>query len=1244
MSKYFPKNVVSDIGQKIIKPNIDEETKNFIFSNISSGNFKVLYDKITPDITLTFVDNDNNSVTHVLLNVNSKLIPQETKIKLLTFFIRHGAPLNTYNKQKLTPLHIAINNGDANVVKFLIDNGANTNAETINKLLPIHLALMSKYIVCEKDVKPEVIGDIEKKDKNELDNALLDKMIELFDNKFYPLIDDIFKDHIKGSDVTKITDNIIKEVTNIQSNISSSKDDITTRLDEKKEEYIVQLAKELDKIDSDEIKPNLETLTNEQICDLYINDNTSKITTGHNEIYGMYNTKYNEFLTVLDNIIRLRDSTIDYFRHNLLINFMSTYMDGRQNKVQFFVPVENNLIIITGNININNNRLRLISRDPPIPIDIQLKPYTTGNYNNLYFNYITRMSNENKNLLKKIWNSLEHLNKIVNLINKIDRESFNPRNNLGLIKESLKFNYLNFIKICKIIELLTELLDQPVNPAEGKEKIILNFEINDDNYNSVLNNLINLNYPPPAGGAPVNQLIYNIPPHPAPPAAPGPLIYHANLRYRACGILDNIFGIINNNALPQAQKRAGISGIRKNNINLADMAYTLPKLNKCENYDNIRNKINEVNEYKYTLKYILDKNLRNTNTIAYYQKYFDKQIQDYNEARTQIKYKDNGETIINYPIPPILPYQSIIYAIDDVRANPTRYNFDYANKSMIKIFNDSPNNERQQINNIIHNDVNNNTSFNAINQELSKTENAIKRDDTTIELLTVNNQPLNLLRNLIIKDLLTRIFNNTTKETNFPDINILLTKYNYANIDKEFFITNTVKVYTNNLTTELLKYYKANYAKEILKLTYKNMTNITNYVIDNRINIDIRKLHGMDFKTKNDLFIDETKIKYYNYNYRSNDEALSCYKNNKDLILILVNQPTTNYFVKDIKNNSILHYLINIENFEFFKEIYINRRFRNLKDLKNNSDKTPKQIVEEKINFNNKQFYIIIGKNINQDKLLYSEIFSDELYTKLKNNNELNSNLPKNIKNLFDDLYVIFNLGNISINIFNGIVINNYESLFNYNKTSKWNLSANKNIMNIGQSTYNFFNKRHDRLKIYMTDNEYLDRFYNTIIHVLTLHLSNVFYHLIYKYLLESNITEIPIATTGKTENVSKIGAIKPILEDFKDVIFKYDPTFENQNLAQMIVINLYNAKYNKQKINNKSLSSLTAILKIKTIKLKNTIVESKKGEFNDEMDKIYDWMTIYFESFNKNISLFLTNYVRFIELQYNLQQIRNLL
>ena len=456
-------------------------------------------------------------------------------------------------------------------------------------------------------------------------------------------------------------------------------------------------------------------------------------------------------------------------------------------------------------------------------------------------------------------------------------------------------------------------------------------------------------------------------------------------------------------------------------------------------------------------------------------------------------------------------------------------------------------------------------------------------------------------------------------------------------------IKNTAK----NLISELLKYYKANYAKEILKDTYKNMTNITNYVIDDRINIDIKKLNGMDFKTKNDLFIDETQIKYYHYNYRSNDEALACYNNNIGIVLILVNQSNTNYFVKDINNNSILHYLINIENYKFFEQIYLNLKFKKLKDLKNNSGKTPKQMVEEKIDFNNKQFYKIIGKKQNQYELLYSEIFSDELYIKLKNNVELNSNIPKNIKNIFNDLYIIFNLKDISKDIFDIQSTSNYESLFkesnnNYTKNSKWDLSADKNILNIDKKTYDFFEKRHDRLKIYMDDNQYYNRYYNTLIHVITLHLSNVFYHLINKYLLESNITQIPI--TGKTEDVSKIGAIKPILENFKDIIFKYDPTFENQNLAQMIVINLYNAKFSKQKINNKSLSSLSIILKTKIIKLENTVVESRKSEFDDEMNKIYDYMNTYFESFNKTLPLFLINYIKFIELQFNLQQIRNLL
>jgi ankyrin repeat protein len=732
MSKYFDKKIISDIGQKIVKPSIDDETKNLIFSNISSGNYQILYDIITPNIILTFVDNDNNSVTHRLVSVNNKLIPEETKLILLNFFIKHGAPLNTYNKEKLTPLHIAINNGNAKLVKYLIEQGANINAETNNKLLPIHLALMSKYEVCKDNIIPKEIGEIEKKEKNELNNAILNKIIEIFPKKYYDEFTVIFDTYFNSIADWKKFDYIINEITEIQSNSSFNIDEIKKRIDEKKEEYIIQLAK----------------------------------------------------------------------------------------------------------------------------------------------------------------------------------------------------------------------------------------QFNNDN---------------------------------------------------------------------------------------------------------------------------------------------------------------------------------------------------------------------------------------------------VKYDNKKVDIITS--------------------FESETKINNDPNIQSLLDKYNYANIDKKIFLKTNITNISNNLVSELIKYYQGYYGKKLLfkilnKSEYKAKYTFN---INDILNIDIRELTGMDFKSKNELFINESgnKIRYYNYNYRSNDEALLCYKNNKDIVLYLIDQPSTNYFVRDSNNNTILHYLVNIENIDIFTEVYKDK-FKKLKELKNNNGKMPIDLLKEKRDFNNKNFYKIENSVINREELLFSEIFSDELYIKLKNNNELNSNLPTKIKNIFNDIYVIFNLENINVDMFRTGSKDKYDLLFNFTKDSKWSLSAEKDL-NISDETYNFLQKRHDIKDIYMNNNDYLKRYYNTLIHVLTLHVSNVYYHLMYKFLLESNI--------------SKIGSTKQMLEDFKKVVFDYDPTFEKPNLAQMIIINLYKIKFSEIIIPNKSLSSLKSILKLITIKLDNNIIESKKTEYLDQNDKITDYLTIYFESFNKKITLFLTNYVKFIELQYNLQK-----
>ena len=144
MSKYIDKNIgkgYSNIGNKVILSNIGEELKNKIFANINSVSFPLLYDLITPDVKLSFVDKDNNSVTHILLNVSNKTISESTKLELLKFFIKRGAPINSYNKMKMTPLHLAIENGHHIIVKYLLANGANPNAETMNNLTALQLSL-----------------------------------------------------------------------------------------------------------------------------------------------------------------------------------------------------------------------------------------------------------------------------------------------------------------------------------------------------------------------------------------------------------------------------------------------------------------------------------------------------------------------------------------------------------------------------------------------------------------------------------------------------------------------------------------------------------------------------------------------------------------------------------------------------------------------------------------------------------------------------------------------------------------------------------------------------------------------------------------------------------------------------------------------------------------------------------------------------------------------------------------------
>jgi hypothetical protein len=257
MSKYTDRNIGKDIsGTEIFLPNIDDNYVKEIFSNILSGNTSYLFDKITPDINLNFTDENNNSVTHLLLKADSKLITEETKISLLKFFIEHDAPLNTYNREKLTPLHIAILNGESKVVNFLIDHKVNINAVTNNNLNSLFLALKNNIGMCPELIKPKELNKDEKKDENELKKEIIKDITNEFKNGNYnqyfrTYLKQIFVDFVKGRNYSKASvDSIINKYQDLIKKSENSAQNIEIKFESELNTSIEKLKNEFQINDS----------------------------------------------------------------------------------------------------------------------------------------------------------------------------------------------------------------------------------------------------------------------------------------------------------------------------------------------------------------------------------------------------------------------------------------------------------------------------------------------------------------------------------------------------------------------------------------------------------------------------------------------------------------------------------------------------------------------------------------------------------------------------------------------------------------------------------------------------------------------------------------------------------------------------------------------------------------------------------------------------------------------------------
>jgi len=96
-----------------------------------------------------------------------------TSPELTEFLIKNGADVNARNKEGVTPVEIAVQQGDAETVRILTRNGADINTKDTHGNSPLLLALAGDYVIFEATVNSSNITAQDSEGNTPLHTALL---------------------------------------------------------------------------------------------------------------------------------------------------------------------------------------------------------------------------------------------------------------------------------------------------------------------------------------------------------------------------------------------------------------------------------------------------------------------------------------------------------------------------------------------------------------------------------------------------------------------------------------------------------------------------------------------------------------------------------------------------------------------------------------------------------------------------------------------------------------------------------------------------------------------------------------------------------------------------------------------------------------------------------------------------------------------------------------------------------------
>jgi ankyrin repeat protein len=148
MSKtsFLPRGYISS---KISIPErtISDELKKNLFIIVSGGNFmKIKQFLLENHISMVFRNEDEQSVAHIIIG-NSNL-SQIEKYELIKLAIEYGVNIQSYDKNGVTPLHLACQYQLRKIVELLLNSGCSTNVIDNQNKTPLHYAVIGEQVKC----------------------------------------------------------------------------------------------------------------------------------------------------------------------------------------------------------------------------------------------------------------------------------------------------------------------------------------------------------------------------------------------------------------------------------------------------------------------------------------------------------------------------------------------------------------------------------------------------------------------------------------------------------------------------------------------------------------------------------------------------------------------------------------------------------------------------------------------------------------------------------------------------------------------------------------------------------------------------------------------------------------------------------------------------------------------------------------------------------------------------------------